>query len=121
MEEMKVPEIVRDATEQEAFAFLCDLWKSIKASRETPIVLDIYGDAVDMIIARDKEIQLAAKTFHEKQTEQMKDALQLSRTVFRDALSDVRIIMGEESILWMRIDNALKTIEKVLKRGEQII
>lgn len=37
--------------------FLGSLFESVKTSMHTPIVLDIYGDAVDMIAARDAEIR----------------------------------------------------------------
>lgn len=49
--------IERTEVEQEAFLFLKSLSDSIHASRSTPIVLDIYGDAVDMIIERDEKIR----------------------------------------------------------------
>lgn len=50
-------EIERTAVEEDAFLFLKSLSDSIHESRITPIVLDIYGDAVNMIIERDKKIK----------------------------------------------------------------
>jgi hypothetical protein len=47
-------EIERSGEEIEAFLFIKSLSESIKESRSTPIVLDIYGDAIDMVLKRDE-------------------------------------------------------------------
>ncbi len=50
----------RNQIEQEAFDFLKELSDSIDESRHTPIVLDVYGEAVDMITAHDARIRAEA-------------------------------------------------------------